>query len=64
MPLYRGKGVFGQPGFEMEEFEGFHVSSCGKYWGSEPFTKESERDMRRMEWKERMKNIYKRRKNV
>lgn len=34
MSFYIGKGVPGEPGFEMKEFEGFPVSPNGKYWGS------------------------------
>jgi hypothetical protein len=45
MPIYRGKGVPGQPGFEMEEFEGMYVSPNGKYWGNEPIDEEQERLM-------------------
>ncbi len=59
MTFYTGKGVPGQPGFEMKEFEGFYVSSCGNYWGSEPFTEKSEKAMkksfRKSDWKERIK---------
>ena len=40
MALYIGRGVPGQPGFKMEEFEGFPVSRCGKYWGSGPVDSE------------------------
>lgn len=34
-----------------------HTSSCGQYWSSEPFTKESEKKLRRMEWKSRIQNL-------
>jgi hypothetical protein len=61
MPFYTGKGVPGEPGFEMKEFKGFHVSSCGNFWGSEPFTPESEKEMRqwqkKREWKEKIKKL-------
>jgi hypothetical protein len=46
MPLYKGKGVIGEPGFEMEEVEGVYLSSCGNFWGSEPFTYQSEKEIR------------------
>jgi hypothetical protein len=53
--------VPGEPGFEMKEFKGFHVSSCGNFWGSEPFTPESEKEMRqwqkKREWKEKIKKL-------
>ena len=40
MPFYTGKGVPGEPGFEMEEFQGFPVSRCGNYWGNGPVDKD------------------------
>jgi len=36
MAIFRGKGTPGEPGFEMEEFKGFPVSRCGRYWGNGP----------------------------
>lgn len=63
MPLYTGKGVPGQPGFEMKEFEGMYVSSCGKFFSSEPFTPESEKELKKYyknsDWKQRIKNLRK-----
>jgi len=34
MAFYTGRGVPGDPDFEIEEFKGFPVSKCGNYWGS------------------------------
>ena len=34
MPFYTGKGVPSDPDFKIEEFKGFSVSKCGKFWGS------------------------------
>lgn len=45
--FYRGKGVPGEEGFEMEEFEGMYVSPSGKYWGSEPMSEEQEKELER-----------------
>lgn len=36
MPIYRGRGVPGDEDFFIEEFQGFHTSPNGKYWGSGP----------------------------
>jgi hypothetical protein len=36
MPVYTGKGVPGKPGFEIKEFECFHVSPNGELWSSKP----------------------------
>jgi len=46
MPLYYGKTADGS---DMKEFEGMHVSSCGNYWSSEPFTPEMEERLRKMD---------------
>jgi uncharacterized protein YchJ len=44
MPIYYGKSADGS---DAKEFEGFHVSSCGKYWGSEPFDNEAVQELER-----------------
>lgn len=35
----------------------YYQSSCGQFWGNQPFTKESEIQLRRMKWKNRMQNL-------
>jgi hypothetical protein len=34
MAFYTGRGTPGSEDFEIEEFEGFPVSKCGRFWGS------------------------------
>ena len=45
MPIFRGRGIPGEEGFECEEFEGFDVSPNGKYWGNEPISLEKEKEL-------------------
>lgn len=35
MGFYTGKGLPGADNFEINKFEGFPVSKCGNYWGSD-----------------------------
>ncbi len=63
MPFYTGKGVPGEPGFEMSEVEGMYLSSCGKFWAAEPFTAESEKELKqwhkKQEWKDKINKLRK-----
>lgn len=59
MPIYTGKGVPGQDGFEMKEFQGMYSSPCGRYFSSKPWTKEDYNEMRRAEWKKRIQKLRK-----
>ena len=53
MPIYVGKGVPGEPGFECKKFEGFHLSPNGEYWGSEPIGDDGEF----IDWKSKRKKF-------
>lgn len=59
MPIYYGKT---RDGSDMKEVEGMHVSSCGNFWSSVPFTKESEKQMRKLandkKWKKLIANKF------
>lgn len=57
MPIYVGKGVPGQPGYECKEFSGFPVSRDGKRWGNGPVDK----DGFLIEWKDSVKPQFKHR---
>lgn len=51
--MYYGKS---EDGSDAKQFEGFYVSPCGKYWGSEPFPKETRRERRARERAERYRS--------
>ena len=56
MKMYTGKsGDFS----DITEFEGFHTSSCGNYWGNKPFTKEQEKRLRKIDTKKKINNLMK-----
>ena len=56
MPFYFGSSVYG---YDMKLFEGFHVSPCGNFWGSEPFNNKSVNNIKKTLWKNRIKNMTK-----
>ncbi len=47
-------------GSDIQRVEGMYLSSCGEFWSNQPFTYESEKQMRRMQWKRKMSDMYKR----
>ncbi len=34
-----------------------HISSCGSFWGGQVFTKQKEKQLRKMQWKKRIANL-------
>jgi hypothetical protein len=54
MPIYTSKSADGS---DMQEFQGMYTSSCGNFWGSEPFTKQKEKVMRKDAYKKRIRNL-------
>ena len=54
MPLYTGKSADGS---DMQEFQGMHLSSCGNFFSSHPFTKQEEKACRKDAHKKRIKNL-------
>lgn len=49
MPIYYGRSADGS---DAQEFEGMHVSPCGKYWGNMPF-----KQVKSNVWKNRLKSL-------
>lgn len=54
MPIYTG---YSADGSDMQEFKGMHLSSCGNFFGSHPFTKQEEKAMRKDAYKRRIRNL-------
>lgn len=56
MRIFHGRSADGS---DITEFEGFHTSSCGNYWGNKPFTKEQEKRLRKIDTKKKINNLMK-----
>ena len=56
MKMYTGRSADGS---DITEFEGFYTSSCGNYYGSEPFSKHQEKELRKINTKKKINNYMK-----
>jgi hypothetical protein len=44
-------------GSDIQEVQGMYASSCGNFWGSEPFTKQQEKAMRKDAYKKKIRKL-------
>lgn len=51
--LYTGNSEDGSDARRVQ----MYLSSCGNFWGGKVFTKHEERQLRKMEWREKIKNL-------